>query len=65
MRGVTAGVYTDVASLELHDEASKLPWFGGVVIRAQNSLGTHKTPNLQEALSQLINHAQVAIKSDE
>lgn len=63
---LTAGVYTDVASLELHTEVSKLPWFGAdVVIAAQNSLGEPKSRKLKEVLSELINLAQVAVESSE
>jgi len=61
---LTAGAYTDVASLELHGEISKLPWFG-VVNRVQTSLGTAKSRNLRDVLSELINLAQVAVKSSE
>ena len=59
----TARVYTDVASLQLHDEIAKLPWISptGVVAQhsAQNSGVSRQDMSLADILSQLIQMVKV------
>ena len=65
---LTAGVYTDVAALELHGEVGKLPWFGQKSGDAVDSLIDPKTPQKRDfraVLSELIQMAEAAIKSQD
>jgi hypothetical protein len=65
---LTAGVYTDVAALELHGEVGKLPWFGQKSGDAVDSQIDPKTPQKRDfraVLSELIQMAEAAIKSQD
>ena len=61
---LTAQAYTDVASLQLHDEIAKLPWIsGGQVVAqhgAQNSGVSRPAVSLADLCAQLIEAVKVA-----
>ena len=61
---LTAQAYTDVASLQLHDEIAKLPWISGEKIvaqhGAQNSGVSRPAVSLTDICRQLIEAVQVS-----
>ena len=61
---LTAGVYTDVAALALHDEVAKLPWIGGgadALGASQSRTKTHDVGRFRELLGELVALAQVVV----
>jgi hypothetical protein len=58
---LTAGVYTDVAALQLHSEVAKLPWVGaqsGVAIDAQKCARIAAPSRFRTLLGELIELAK-------